>query len=189
MIIPRILVGIALLFLGRKAFWLFVGGVGFVLGMYVATQVVHAPRGWMVLVIALAAGGIGALLALVLQQIAVGLAAFVAGGYVAWNLVDMLGWELGRRSLGAWEPWLVFIVGGVLFAVLIGALFEWALIVLSSITGATLITQSVGIEAGVQALVFAVLVAAGIVVQAMFYRAERLRSPRSKTRWPNSTWR
>jgi hypothetical protein len=188
MIIPRILVGIALLFLGRKAFWLFVGGVGFVLGMYVATQVVRAPRGWVVLVIALAAGLVGALLAMVLQQVAVGLAGFVAGGYAAWNLVDMLGWELGQRSLGTWKPWLIFIIGGVLFAVLIGALFEWALIVLSSITGATLIAQSVGIEAGIKVLVFAVLVAIGIVVQAMFYRAERSRRP-TKTRWPTSTWR
>lgn len=185
MIVPRIVVGIALLFLGRKAFWLFVGGVGFVLGMYLATQAIQSPRGWIVLVIALVAGLIGALLALVLQQIAVGLAAFVAGGYVAWNLVDML----GLAAPAAWEPWLVFVIGGVLFALLIGALFEWALIVLSSITGATLIVQSVGLEDGVQALVFAILVAAGIVVQAMFYRAERLRSPKTKTRWPNSTWR
>ena len=29
-VLPRILVGIALLIMGRKAFWLFVGGVGFV---------------------------------------------------------------------------------------------------------------------------------------------------------------
>ena len=189
MIVPRIVVGIALLILGRKAFWLFVGGVGFVLGMYVATQVVHAPRGWIVWVIALVAGLIGALLAMVLQQVAVGLAGFVAGGYVAWNLVDMLGWELGRRSAGAWESWGGFIVGGVLFALLIGALFEWALIVLSSVTGATLITQVIDVQAGVRMLVFAVLVATGIVVQAIFYRAERARSPETKTRWPEGTWR
>ena len=149
--------------------------------MYLATQFIGAPRGWIVLVIALVAGLVGALLALVLQQIAVGLAAFVAGGYVAWNLVDMLGWQLGRRSPGAWEPWLVFVIGGVLFALLIGALFEWALIVLSSITGATLIMQSFAIEAGVQVPVFAVLVAVGIVVQALFYRAERSRGPKTKT--------
>ena len=38
-------------------------------------------------VIALVVGGLGALLAVVLQHVAVGLAGFVAGGYVAWNLV------------------------------------------------------------------------------------------------------
>jgi hypothetical protein len=187
-IIPRVLMGIALLILGRKAFWLFVGGVGFVLGLYVATQVVRVQGGWVVL-FALAGGLLGALLAVVLQHVAVGLAGFVAGGYVAWNLADMLGWELGRRTLGAWEPWLVFVGGGIVFAVLIGALFEWALIVLSSITGATLVIQSIGLNPGAQAALFALLVATGVVVQAMLYRQERLRSPSARTRRPDSTWR
>jgi hypothetical protein len=186
-IIPRVLVGIALLILGRKAFWLFVGGVGFVLGLYVATQVVRVQGGWVVL-FALAGGLLGAFLAVVLQHVAVGLAGFVAGGYVAWNLADMLGWELGRRTL-AWEPWLVFVAGGIVFAVLIGALFEWALIVLSSITGATLVIQSVGLNPGAQAALFALLVATGIVVQAILYRQERLRSSSARAHRPDSTWR
>lgn len=188
MIVPRVLVGLALLILGRKAFWLFVGGVGFVLGLYVATRVIQAPQGWLVFVIALVAGGLGALLAVVLQHVAVGLAAFVAGGYVAWNLVDMLGWELGPRSLGAWEPWLVFVGGGIVFAVLIGALFEWALIVLSSITGAVLTAQALSLPPGIQVALWAFLAAVGIVVQAVLYRMERSR-PASKPRKPQSTWR
>ncbi len=175
--------------MGRKAFWLFVGGVGFVLGLYVATQVIHTPHGWIVLVVALAAGLLGALLALVLQHVAVGLAGFVAGGYVAMNLAELWGWELGPRLFGAWKPWLLFVLGGILFAVLIGVLFEWALIVLSSVTGATLITQAIRIQPGVQALLFALLVAAGIVVQAVLYHAERSRSSDAKARRPTSTWR
>jgi hypothetical protein len=189
MIIPRVFVGIGLLILGRKAFWLFVGGVGFVLGLYVATRIVPVSQGWLVLVLALVGGLLGALLAVVLQHIAVGLAGFVAGGYVAMNVVDMSGWEVGRRLPGAWENWLVFIVGGIIFAVLIGVLFEWALIILSSITGATLITQSLQLQASLLLPLFVVLVATGILVQALLYRAERSHPPPPKARRPESTWR
>jgi hypothetical protein len=189
MVIPRVLVGIGLLILGRKAFWLFVGGVGFVLGLYVATQIVEAPRGWFVLVIGLAGGLVGALLALVLQHVAVGLAGFVAGGYVAMSLAEVWGLELGSRLFGAWKPWLVFVLGGIVFAVLIGVLFEWALIVLSSITGATLVVQALRVQPAVQALLFAVLVGTGIVVQAILYRSERSRHSEAKARRPSSTWR
>jgi hypothetical protein len=189
MVIPRVLVGIGLLTLGRKAFWLFVGGVGFVLGLYVATQIVGAPQGWLVLVIGLAGGLLGALLALVLQHVAVGLAGFVAGGYVAMSLAQLWGWELDSRLFGAWKPWLVFVLGGILFAVLIGVLFEWALIVLSSVTGATLITQAIRVQPAVQAFLFAVLVGVGVVVQAILYRSERSRRPDTKAQRPSSTWR
>jgi hypothetical protein len=186
------LVGIALLFLGRKAFWLFVGGVGFLLGIRVATQLIQSPHRWLVLAIALIVGLIGAFLATILQHVAVGLAGFVAGGYVAWSVAAMFGWEMGVRALGVWEPWLIFVAGGVLFAVLIGLLFEWALIFVSSVTGATLITQSSvirEIRPGVQTLLFAVLVGAGIVLQAIMYQAERSRRPEAGARRSESTWR
>jgi hypothetical protein len=189
MIIPRVLVGIGLIILGRKAFWLFVGGIGFVLGLYVATQVVRAPGGWLVLAIALLGGLVGALLAVVLQHVAVGLAGFVAGGYVAMNLVDMAGWQLAPPTSGAWEPWLVFVLGGIVFAVLIATLFEWALIVLSSVTGATLVMRSVPFPPGVIIPLFAILVATGIVVQATLYRRERARAPATKKQQPESRWR
>jgi hypothetical protein len=177
MVIPRVLVGVGLLAFGRKAFWLFVGGVGFVLGLNLATRVVHAPQGWIVLTFGLVVGLLGALVALVLQHVAVGLAGFVAGGYVAWNVAGVLGWQRGGSVFGAWEPWLVFLIGGILFAVLIGTLFEWSLIVLSSITGATLVTQTFTIPTRALIPLFAVLVATGVVIQAAMYRAEQKGGP------------
>jgi hypothetical protein len=105
------------------------------------------------------------------------------------NVVDMSGWEVGRQLPGAWENWLVFIVGGIIFAVLIGVLFEWALIILSSITGATLITQSLRLQAALLLPLFAVLVVTGILVQALLYRAERSRRPSPKAQRIESPWR
>ena len=76
-----ILAGLALLTLGRRLFWLFVGLVGFAVGVALAAQFVQGPE-WQVLVIALAAGLVGILFALVLQQAALALAGFIAGAYV-----------------------------------------------------------------------------------------------------------
>jgi len=182
-------VGIALLILGRKAFWLFVGGVGFVLGMMVATRVVQVEPLWIVLGIALVAGLLGALLALYLQQIAVGVAGFLVGGYLALNLVRTLGWDLQRLLPAPYGLWLAFVVGGILCAVLVGALFEWALIILSSITGASLITQAVQVHPGTSVLLFAVLAATGIVIQAILLRQERKVPPAPTTEHRESTWR
>jgi hypothetical protein len=189
MTVPRILVGIALLILGRKAFWLFVGGVGFVLGMTVATRVVQVESVWIVLGIALIAGLLGALLALYLQQIAVGVAGFLVGGYIALNLARTLGWDLERLLVAPYGSWVVFIVGGILCAVLVGALFEWALIILSSITGASLITQSVQVHPGTSVLLLALLVATGVVIQAILLRQERTVRPASQEEHKESTWR
>jgi hypothetical protein len=96
--IARIVVGIALLTLGRKLFWLFVGVAGFVLGFGLATQFLRGQPDWIVLVIALVAGLVGVLLALFLQRLAVGVAGFIAGGYILINLLNALGWQTGEVS-------------------------------------------------------------------------------------------
>jgi hypothetical protein len=160
MVTFRILVGIAVLTLGRKLFWLFVGAVGFVLGMSLATQFLGGQPDWVILLIALIAGLIGTLLALFLQRVAVGLAGFIAGGYITINLLAVLGWETG------WIPWLSFVIGGVIGAVLVAALFDWALIILSSLTGATLIVQAIRVGSLLAALLFIVLLIVGVATQA-----------------------
>jgi hypothetical protein len=173
MFIPRTIVGAALLVFGRKAFWLFVAGAGFLAGLNIATQTVQLEPGWFVLGIAVAGGLLGALLALALQSVGVVLAGFVGGGYVAMTLVESLGWGQNLLADLPYRPWVIFIVGGILGAVLIGVLFDWALIILSSVMGATLITQAVPFDGSVQGPLFAVLLATGLVVQAMLMRRDR----------------
>ncbi len=80
--ILNLLVGILLLFLGRRIFWLFVGGVGFVAAIDLVSRLAMPWPTWLTLVVALAAGLVGALLAILLQEVAVGIAGFLAGGYI-----------------------------------------------------------------------------------------------------------
>src|SRR6516164_9389471 len=82
-----VLVGVAILLLGRKLFWLFVAALGFVFGSQIAAQVTHQPASApVVLLVAIALGIVGAVLAILLQKIAIGVAGFIAGGRIALGL-------------------------------------------------------------------------------------------------------
>jgi hypothetical protein len=157
----RILIGILVLTLGRKLFWLFVAVVGFALGAALGAQFFQGQPDWVILIIALGAGLLGALLALFLQQVAIALAGFIGGGYIALYLVNALGW--GTSGGFAWLP---FLIGGVIGLVLMIALFDWALIVLSSLVGAGLILQAIPLRRPIEGLLFIVLLIVGIAVQA-----------------------
>jgi len=156
----RILVGGALLFLGRQLYWLFVAGIGFAATADLVIRLTPIESTVLVLVIALGAGLIGALLALFLQKFAVGLAGFLAGGYVLLALLDLIGLQQGALS------WILAVIGGALGVVLILALFEWALIILSSLTGAGMIAQTIDLNQPLTAVLFVGMVIVGIVAQA-----------------------
>jgi len=57
--------------------------------------------------------------------------------------------------------------------VLVLALFEWALIILSSLTGAALIVQTIHAGALLTAILFAVLFIVGVVIQAGLRRRDQ----------------
>lgn len=173
MIVLEILVGLGLLSLGRKLFWLFVGGVGFVSGVLLTTAVLRSQPIWVVLLVALGAGLLGALLAVAVQRWAVGIAAFLAGGYVALSLGDLWFPEAATHA------WVLYIGGGILFSVLVGFLFDWALIVLSSLSGALVVTQALDPGFLLEAGLLVALLAAGILVQARMLHREK---PGSKRR-------
>jgi hypothetical protein len=167
LLIPEILVGIFLLILGRKLFWLFVAGVGFFAATSFTSQLFGNQPEWFKLIIALATGIIGALLAIFLQRIAIGIAGFLAGGYLTISLLDILGVELARLA------WLPLIVGGFVGALLVLLLFDWALIILSSLVGASLISQAIPLEPPLGAVLFIGSLCVGTVTQTGMMRADK----------------
>src|SRR4029077_2259551 len=74
------LVGVVILLFGRKLFWLCVAAVGFAAGVEVVPHLVQQPSPLLLLTSALVLGFIGALLALFLQKLAIGIVGFVSGG-------------------------------------------------------------------------------------------------------------
>jgi MFS family permease len=162
--VVNILAGVLLLFLGRRLFWLFVAVVGFIVGMNLALQYLGPESTWVAIVVGLVAGLIGAVLAVLFQRVAVALAGFMAGSYLATWLLTTLGVDLGGFE------GLVSIIGGIIGAVLVFVLFDWALIVLSSLVGASLIAPAVTPDGTTQTLIFIILAIIGIVVQAGLMR-------------------
>src|SRR2546430_10932053 len=81
--IVGVLIGVVILFFGRKLFWLCVAAVGFAVGVEIAPLLVNEPSSLLALLIALVLGVLGALLALFLQKIAIAVLGFLAGRNVA----------------------------------------------------------------------------------------------------------
>lgn len=167
MTILNIIVGAALLFFGRKVFWLFVAGVGFVAGMSLAANIFNGPE-WINITIGLAVGFVAALLAVFVQGFAISLAGFLAGGYIALQILPMLDLE------GGWLSWLAFIVGGIIGVILINAVLDWALIILSALAGSALIIDAVDLPQVLAVIAFIALVIVGFSVQARELKREKL---------------
>jgi hypothetical protein len=161
-------VGVIVLLFGRKLFWLCVAAIGFAAGVELAPQFVHEPSALLALTFAVVLGFVGALLALFLQKLAIALAGFLAGGKFAVALMAAFFVHLSQTY------WLTFLIGGVIGAVLLLMLFDWALIVISSLLGAYLISGVVSLPAAGSVLLFAGLVVCGVLVQAASLRRTRV---------------
>jgi hypothetical protein len=155
----RVLAGIAILILGRQLFWLFVGVVGFAFGIDFATLLFAAAPPSVVLLIALAAGIAGAVLAYVLQEAIIVVVGFLAGGYIGAMLFSALTPHTGYLF------GVPFLIVGILGALLSLVVFDWAVILFSSLIGARLIVESMHASSDVMAVAYLALVAAGILVQ------------------------
>jgi hypothetical protein len=164
-----ILIGALVLLFGRRLFWLFVAGIGFWIGFELAPYLMQNPPPWLALVVAIIFGIVGAVLAFVLQKIAIGIAGFLVGGYVATAILGAF------VTASAQYHGIAFIIGGVLGAILMLMLFDWALIVFSAIAGSELIVRHLHLPATGKTLILIVLVILGIIVQtAMFARRRAL---------------
>jgi hypothetical protein len=157
--IINFIIGISMLTLGHRLFWLFVGCMGFAAGFYYTPQIWTIHSDLILLVIAVTGGIVGAILAILFQKVAIVLAGFAAGSFIAVNLMDLLGLQLGQFI------WLPHIIGGILGAVLLFFLFDWALILLSCFAGASLIVQTIDFSPLLEKGLFTGLVILGIVFQ------------------------
>jgi Domain of unknown function (DUF4203) len=154
--------GLLLLILGRKMFWLGVAILGFFFGMAVAGTVLVDQPAWVTLLVGLGAGLLGGLLAMLAQRVAFAIAGGYAGAYLALSAAAALGFG-GHRTL-----WVV--AGGVIGAVLAARIMDWALIALTSLVGAGAIVNAVSLGQTTGALLFVGLTVVGMAVQRKLMR-------------------
>jgi hypothetical protein len=165
--IISVMVGVAILLFGRKLFWLFVAALGFAVGLEIAAYFMKEPPQWITLVVALGCGVIGALLAILLQKLAIAVAGFIAGGRIAWAVAAAFFVEHAHYR------GITFLLGGILGALLLLALFDWVLILLSSIEGAHLIGSGITLPEKGSVILFIALAVIGVLVQASMLRRSR----------------
>lgn len=161
------LIGAVVLFFGRKLFWLCVAAVGFAAGVELAPYLVQQPSPLLALTFALVLGFLGALLAIFLQKIAIALAGFLTGGKLATAIAATF-FVQHAMYFG-----ITFLIGGIIGAVLLLMLFDWALIFLSSVAGAYLIQGAIVLPSSGTTILFIVLVVIGVITQATALRGSR----------------
>lgn len=158
LVFAHIAAGAIILLMGKKLFWFFVMVAGFFLGMEVVGDLLVGYPGWVVWVSAAFAGLAGALLAVFFQRVAFVIAGLYSGGYLAIVLVHSLGWPISDT--------VVFIAGGLIGAIFAAVAMDWAIIVLSSLAGSSIIVAALGLQPISGLLAGGGLTGLGIIVQA-----------------------
>ena len=163
-LVVGILAGLALLLFGRRLYWVFVAGMGFLTGLELAPEILPGQPDWVILLAALVAALIGALLALMAQAFVIGLIGFVAGGGVGLRFIRAMG------MAGETPTWIIYLIAGIVGVLLMLWLFDWALIVLSSLAGASLLVTGLAtrlpLTHGPAFLLMIILAVVGILIQA-----------------------
>lgn len=155
------LIGIFLLALGWRLFWLFIGCVGFTAGLQMGYQYFGLQPIWMAWAIALLFGLTGALLGVFFQSLAIIPGGFAAGSTIAAYITFLTGLP---------NTPVITVSGGILGAIVPYSLFDWALIGLSSFVGATLVVQALNWNSQTEIILYVLLITAGIVVQTALWR-------------------
>lgn len=119
---------------------------------------------WLILLAAIAAGVLGAVIAVFAQRVAFALAGFFAGGYLVLTAAHLF------RSYGS--PELFFIIGGITGLLLSVWFMDWAIIMLSCFAGAGMILNVLFIGKLPGLIVFFVLMSAGVFIQAWWMKGE-----------------
>lgn len=149
--------GLVLLFLGRRLFWAFVAIAGFLVAMQYANAAFADQTEVVRMLIAIGAGVVGALIAVVLNRFGFAIGGFYAGGYLALSIANAAG---SNGNLFVW-----FVVGGAIGAVTAALLMDWAIIALSALVGAGAIVEVAGLTPPVSLILFVVLAFVGMLVQ------------------------
>ncbi|MCP3964616.1 MAG: DUF4203 domain-containing protein [bacterium] len=164
-------VGIALVLFGRRLYWLALGGVGFFLGIWACSQFLDLGSTGLQLGVGFLLGVLGALLASAAQRVAVALGGFIIGGtiayWTAWWLASILQWQTA-----SWL-WIVGIFGAMIGTFFAAILFDIALVALTSLIGALMVSHASQLGVPHESWLFLILVFVGMVAQGSGKKREQ----------------
>lgn len=161
--IANIIVGLLLLFMGRKLFWLSMGIMGFLVGVNYAAAFMPQASGLNLFILAIFLGMVGALVAVVFEWVAVMLVGFLAGGYFLINVFSILTAQIQ-------DAWWLYFIGGIIGMFIMAIAFNWALIGISCAAGAMLIVEHLNVDESLRNLIFICSLVIGILVQCITFK-------------------
>ncbi len=160
----QVVAGAILLFAGRTVYWLLVVLTGFVIGSSLAPQLFPDQPVWVVLLVGLVVGALGAVVAILVSKLAIFIGGLLGGGYLAYSAMSMFVWHPLQPA------WLPILIGAIVGGVLMLIIFDWALIILSALTGAAIISMALPLEVQARTALAVVLFAIGALVQIHLLR-------------------
>jgi hypothetical protein len=166
-LILSIIVGIAVLVMGRQIFWVFIAGLGFVLGLLFSSQLYDAQFGWQTLLISAGIAIIGALLAYTVQRLAAGVAGFATGWYLSLVVFGYFNVNLGQ--IESVIPYIIGIISGILLFLY----FDWGVIIASSLAGAAIIISATSMSRNIELVLLGMLAVIGFVIQTIWFMQEK----------------
>jgi hypothetical protein len=161
------LIGLAVLIMGRQIFWVFIAGLGFALGLLIASQYYNAQFEWQILLISAIIAALGALLAYTLQRLTAGIAGFATGWYLTMVLLSYFDLDIGLIETVL--PYIVGCIGGFL----IMAFYDWGVIIASSLAGSAIIVSGMTFAPNIELILLATFTLIGIVIQGIWFMQEK----------------
>jgi hypothetical protein len=164
MLIVRGVIGGILLFLGHELNFLFAGAMASLLAVRLTPLLPAQWPWWTDYVFILGLGVIAAAAVLINERMGYFISGFLAGGLM---LVEYF----APDTLSI--PWLLFLIGGIIGALVIGIFTDWALILVTSAIGAAYILNLFVLNPTLEILIGAGLFIVGALTQVVIMQSQK----------------
>jgi hypothetical protein len=164
MLIVRGVIGGIILFLGHELNFLFAGAMAALLGFRLTPLLPPQWPGWADYAFIIALGVVAAIAVLLNERVGYFISGFLAGGlflveYYAPNTLTI--------------PWLPFVIGGVIGALVIGVFTDWALILVTAAIGAYYLLNLFVLDPTMEILIGAGLFILGALTQVIIMQSQK----------------
>lgn len=167
--IAAIVIGLVSLFFGRRIYWVFVGIAGFLLGLIVGPILFSGLdpswQPWIYLILAV----VFALLSIFLNKLMIAISGAIGLGIIVFLFT--------QPYLQQWAAITLAVVGGIIGLIISWLLFAWALMIFSSLVGASLAASGIAALipdiAGFDWLIFILLFVIGLIFQIVQWSKEQ----------------
>lgn len=154
-----VVLGFVSLIGGAQLPWMFTGSAGYLAGIWLADVIGFNQSEWQVLAIASAVGLSAILITYYLRRLVVIITGFAAGGYISSTLPAVMGWKT------VLEDWQAILLVGTACAVILFLWYKLALILVTTLAGATVVVQHLSLAMVSKEALFVVLVVVGLTAQ------------------------